>query len=81
MVRGEEDKMDSLWEFPVEVTVLPMFSQNKTQGGRLQKGVAKGGYSFFFSEDLLQRDPLSRDEILCGDWDDSSFWSEVANYL
>ena len=50
-----------------------MSSQNKTHGGRLQKGVAKGGYSFFFSEDLLQRDPLARDEILCGDWDDGSF--------
>ena len=39
------------------------FSQNRTQGESLQKGVAKGGYRCFFSEDLLQTDLLSGDEI------------------
>lgn len=84
MVREEEDKVDSLWEF-LEVNPLPWlpeqrFSQNRTQGESLQKGVAKGGYRCFFSEDLLQTDLLSGDEIFCGHWDGGSFRSNVANY-
>ena len=63
MVREEEDKVDSHWEF-LEVNPLPWlpeqrFSQNRTQGESQQKRVAKGGYRCFFSEDLLQTDLLS----------------------